>query len=191
MTSDAMPHMPCSKADSLFCAFTFVHSGCIYAAVEYTLGPNGRSVHRTSLFTLAATLARMVDQVCRAVLHVHRRHPGARIHLLGHSAGAHLAVRCIMNAPALITRRPWWLRQTCAGPSSARHCRRSWPVRRRGAVAGVMRAGVVGVSGLYDLAPVQQCYANANLHITDAEVADLSPLHHAHVLAACHPRCQV
>lgn len=45
-------------------------------------------------------------------------------------------------------------------------------------------AGVCPVSGLFDLAPVQRCYANEALQITAEEIASLSPARHVPALAA-------
>ncbi len=39
-------------------------------------------------------------------------------------------------------------------------------------------AGAVAVSGLYDLEPIRLCYLNAELHLTEDEVAPNSPLLH-------------
>lgn len=39
-------------------------------------------------------------------------------------------------------------------------------------------AGAVLISGIYDLVPVQRCYLNAALNLTERDIDDLSPLRH-------------
>ncbi len=74
--------------------------------------------------------------------------PG-RVFVSGHSSGAHLAA-CLLDA--------------------------GWQARA-GLAPGAI-AGAVLVSGLYDLVPVQLSARNDYLHLTDAEVAALSPVRH-------------
>eukprot|EP00048_Salpingoeca_helianthica_P002224 m.55632 g.55632 ORF g.55632 m.55632 type:complete len:287 (-) comp11978_c3_seq2:48-908(-) len=49
--------------------------------------------------------------------------------------------------------------------------------------------GVCPVSGLFDLEPVQRCYANSALNLTQEEIASFSPLRHVARMAA--PRVPV
>ena len=72
-----------SKSDSTFAGSEFVKAGVAYAAIDYTIAPEGNITH-------------MIDQCTRAVIWL-RDHAdelgfsGVDIHLAGSSAGAHLA----------------------------------------------------------------------------------------------------
>ncbi|MFK8015258.1 MAG: alpha/beta hydrolase [Gammaproteobacteria bacterium] len=114
-------------------------------------------------YTLAprATLADIVEQVRRAVAWLWH-HAGdygldpARIVVAGSSAGAHLA--------AMIALADW---STHAVPDN-------------------VIAGACLISGVYDLDAVRHSYVNAPLGLTDAQVADLSPLR----LSSFEPSCR-
>jgi arylformamidase len=77
-----------SKRESAFAAATFVRAGAHFAAVDFAAVP-------------AARLAELVDQVRRALAFLYRSAERLgiardRIHLVGHSSGAHLAA-CAMT----------------------------------------------------------------------------------------------
>ena len=105
-------------------------------------------------YTLApqATLGAIVQQCRRAIASLHRQAAtlgfGARrIYVAGNSAGAQLAAMLLVAG---------W--QTAYG------------------LADDVVAGGVLLSGIYDLEPLVGTYIDAALHLTDADVATLSPL---------------
>ena len=71
-----------------------------------------------------------------------------RIHVAGHSAGAHIAAML--------------LSADCGSPDGT-----TGPRAIRGAVA---------ISGIYDLAPIRQLPVNEELRLSSADVEDLSPI---------------
>jgi len=73
--------------------------------------------------------------------------PGGRIVVMGHSAGAHLAVELALT---------------------------DWPAR---GIARPPIAGIVGLSGIYDLAPLRATPLNDKLRLDAAEAHDASPLY--------------
>lgn len=70
-----------------------------------------------------------------------------RLHVTGHSAGGHLS--------AMMAATDWGATRRDGGP----------PIR-----------SVTAISGLYDLAPVQACFVQEDLRLTQSEVAANSPL---------------
>jgi len=105
-------------------------------------------------YTLAprATLGTIVEQCRRAIASLHRQaatlgFDARRIYVAGNSAGAHLAAMLLVAG---------W--QEVYG------------------LADDVVAGAVLLSGIYDLEPLMGTYIDAALHLTDADVAELSPL---------------
>src|SRR5271163_3682888 len=105
-------------------------------------------------YTLAprATLGTIVEQCRRAIASLHRQaaalgFDARRIYVSGNSAGAHLAAMLLVTG---------W--QAAYG------------------LADDAVAGAVLLSGIYDLEPLMGTYIDAALHLTDADVAALSPL---------------
>jgi arylformamidase len=105
-------------------------------------------------YTLAprATLGTIVEQCRRAIASLHRQavmlgFDARRIYVAGNSAGAHLAAMLLVAG---------W--QAAYG------------------LADDAVAGAVLLSGIYDLEPLMGTYIDAALHLTDADVAELSPL---------------
>jgi len=105
-------------------------------------------------YTLAprATLGTIVEQCRRAIASLHRQaaalgFDARRIYVAGNSAGAHLAAMLLVTG---------W--QAAYG------------------LADDAVAGAVLLSGIYDLEPLMGTYIDAALHLTDADVAELSPL---------------
>jgi len=99
------------------------------------------------------SMAGLVAQCTRAVAWVQRNiadYGGdpERIFLSGHSAGGHLAAMMLVA---------------------------DWPAL--GLSSDVIK-GAVGISGLYDLEPVQKCFVNQELGLSDADVDDFSPVRH-------------
>ncbi|MGW3181158.1 alpha/beta hydrolase [Kitasatospora sp. NPDC001119] len=133
-----------SKDDSAFPAPPLLRAGAAVAVVGYGLAP-------------ATRLDDMVAMVRRAVHWLHRHAdalgfaPG-RLHLAGHSAGAHLA------AMALLPRVP----------GTPHH----------GPDVSAAIAGATLLSGMYDLEPVRLCYVNDALALDPAAAHRNSPLHH-------------
>jgi arylformamidase len=104
-------------------------------------------------YTLAprATLGTIVGQCRRAIASLHRQaatlgFDARRIYVAGNSAGAHLAAMLLVAG---------W--QVAFG------------------LADDVVAGGVLLSGIYDLEPLMGTYIDAPLHLTDADVATLSP----------------
>jgi arylformamidase len=104
-------------------------------------------------YTLAprATLGTIVEQCRRAIASLHRQaatlgFDARRVYVAGNSAGAHLA--------AMLLAAGW---QTAHG------------------LADDVVAGGVLLSGIYDLEPLMGTSIDAALHLTDADVATLSP----------------
>jgi arylformamidase len=105
-------------------------------------------------YTLAprAALGTIVEQCRRAIASLYRQaatlgFDARRIYVAGNSAGAHLAAMLLV-----------------AG----------WQTAYR--LADDVVAGAVLLSGIYDLEPLLGTYIDAALHLTDADVAMLSPL---------------
>src|SRR5277367_7104593 len=105
-------------------------------------------------YTLApqATLGTIVEQCRRAISSLYRQaaalgFDARQIYVAGNSAGAHLA--------AMLLTAGW---QAAYG------------------LADDAVAGAVLLSGIYDLEPLMGTYIDAALHLTDADVAELSPL---------------
>jgi arylformamidase len=130
-----------SKDDVSFIAEPLVPAGVTFVAIDHDLAP-------------AVTLDEIVAQVRSAIAWVHRNIAdyGAdpdRIHVSGHSSGAHLA------AMALAT--PW--RATFGLPDD------------------LIKAACL-TSGLFDLEPIRLGSRNANLGLNAAAVERLSPIRH-------------
>ncbi len=105
-------------------------------------------------YTLApqASVGTIVEQCRRAIASLHRQavtlgFDARRIYVLGNSAGAHLAAMLLVSG---------W--QGAYG------------------LPDDVIAGAVLLSGIYDLAPLMGTYIDAPLHLTDVDVATLSPL---------------
>jgi arylformamidase len=105
-------------------------------------------------YTLAprASVGFIVEQCRRAIASLHRQaaalgFDARRIYVAGNSAGAHLAAMLLVAG---------W--QTAYG------------------LADDVVAGAVLLSGIYDLEPLVGTYIDAALHLTDEDVAALSPL---------------
>jgi arylformamidase len=131
-----------SARDSAFAAETFVGAGAHFAVLDFALLPT-------------VELGEMAAQVRRAVawLHRHAAEFGGdrtRIHVSGHSSGAHLA--------ALL-------------------CQTDWP-RDFDLPADVVKSALLA-SGAYDLRPVRLSARSAYVTLTDASEHALSPQRHA------------
>ena len=105
-------------------------------------------------YTLAprASVGTIVEQCRRAIASLHGQaaalgFDARRIYVAGSSAGAHLTAMLLMQG---------W--QAACG------------------LADDVVAGAVLLSGVYDLEPLMGTYIDAPLHLTDADVAALSPL---------------
>jgi arylformamidase len=129
------------KAEESLYAALLVPAGAAYVACNYTLAP-------------AAGLDEMVRQ-CRAATAWVTQNAAefggdpARIHLIGRSAGAHLAAMVLATD---------WAGDFGLGAS---------PV-----------AGATLISGLYDLEPIRLCFANQWTRLDAAAAHRLSPIHH-------------
>ena len=104
-------------------------------------------------YTLAprATLGTIVEQCRRAIASLHRQaatlgFDACRIYVAGNSAGAHLAAMLLVEG---------WHAES--------------------GVPDDVVAGAVLLSGIYDLEPLVGTYIDAALHLTEADVATLSP----------------
>lgn len=131
-----------SARDSAFAAPLFVGAGAHFAVLEFDLLP-------------AIELTQMIAQVRRAIAWLHRnaREVGgdpARLHVVGHSSGAHLS--------ALLCETDW--RGDFDLPGD------------------VIKSGLL-VSGSYDLKPVRLSARSAYVTLTDATEHALSPQRHA------------
>ena len=128
------------KSDHSFVAPSFVQAGAMVVVPNYALCP-------------AVSIEDIALQMCRALAWVFQqaeRYGGdpARIHLVGHSAGGHLA------AMLLCTR--WHL----VGPNLPKR----------------LVASALSLSGLFDLAPLRQApFLQADLRLTEASARRLSP----------------
>lgn len=128
------------KSDFSFIAPAFAARGIAVALVNYCLCPQ-------------CTMSTIVAQVRAACLWLaeHARWYGARVgelHLVGWSAGAHLAA------------------MMAAG---------QWPRKSGGAPVCTIKS-VLAISGIYDLHPVRHVSANEDLRIDSAEAQANSPL---------------
>ncbi len=126
------------KEGGAFLAPEFLKRGIAYAGVSYELCPE-------------MSMSRMVAQIRDAVLWLVNRAPGfgyevERLTLVGHSAGAHLAVMMALTDWELLG-------------------------ARRDLIAGVC-----GVSGIYDLRPLLSTNLNQALRMTPDEAERESPL---------------
>lgn len=129
-----------SKSDESLYAALFVPAGAAYVSVDYALAP-------------AATLDEMVRQCRAAVAWVASHAPEfngdpARLHLIGRSAGAHLAAMVLAS---------------------------DWPAL---GLARSPLAGAALISGLYDLEPVMLSFANAWARLDRDAAWRLSPQFH-------------
>ncbi|MFZ9016484.1 MAG: alpha/beta fold hydrolase [Ilumatobacteraceae bacterium] len=118
-----------SADDGLILAEAAHRHGFAFASVNYTLCPHG-------------SLATLIDQTRRAVRHLvdgadDLGHDAARVHLVGHSAGAHLAAWTAITEPRL--------------------------------------AGLVLVSGVYDITPLVHVPINDDVRMTPEQAAEWSP----------------
>ena len=128
------------KADHSFVAPAFVQAGAMVVVPNYALCP-------------AVSIEDIALQMCRALAWVYQhaaQYGGdpARIHLVGHSAGGHLA------AMLLCTR--WHL----VAPNLPKR----------------LVAGALSLSGLFDLQPLRQApFLQADLRLSEASAQRLSP----------------
>jgi arylformamidase len=124
----------------VYAAPTFLASGAAFVAARFATLPDVR-------------LPDMVDQLRRAVAWLHANAGSfggdpARLHVTGHSSGAHLA--------AVLLTTDW---------------------TARGLPADVLKGGVC-ISGMYDLRPVLLSNRSAYLRLDAAEEDALSPIRH-------------
>ena len=134
--------------------FAFVHGGnwqaCSKADQGYLAEPFlKRKIIVVALeYTLAPAgrLGVMVEEIRLALMHVSRRFSSCRLYVAGHSAGAHLAAMAMCGVEQ---------------------------AELRSALSNVR--GLVLISGMYDLIPVQKSYVNDELHLTPEEARMLSP----------------
>jgi arylformamidase len=97
------------------------------------------------------TMGELLDQCRRAVAHVHA-HAGelggdpGRLHLSGHSAGGHIV--------AMLMATEW----------------------ERWGVPGAAIRGGLSLSGLFELEPIRDCYLNETLALSEADLAQHSPV---------------
>ena len=128
------------KADHSFVAPAFVQAGALVVVPNYSLCP-------------AVGIADIALQMCQALAWTHRHAADyggdpSRIHVVGHSAGGHLA------AMLLCTR---------------------WQQVAPGLPRQLVR-GAMSLSGLFDLAPLRRTpFLQADLHLAEADIARLSP----------------
>jgi arylformamidase len=133
-----------------FVAEPFVAAGCVVLIPDFA-----------PVTELDGDLNRMTDQIRRVIAWVVGNAPAlgidpARIHLFGHSSGAHL------SAAALNTNwRHRFSMTTDAPVASLNVC-----------------------SGIYDLQPVRLSARSNYVRITDEHVSDLSPIRHTHTINA-------
>ncbi|MSP55450.1 MAG: alpha/beta hydrolase [Myxococcales bacterium] len=135
-----------SKEDVSFMAEAFVPAGVTFVAIDHDLAPD-------------VALDQIVGQVRAAVAWVHRNIAGFggdpdRIHVSGHSSGAHLA--------AMILATPW-------GAAF-------------GLPDDLVKASCL-TSGLFDLEPVRLGMRSNVLNLDEAAVERLSPIHHIPTVA--------
>jgi arylformamidase len=128
-----------SKADVSFIAEALVPAGVLFVAIDHDLLP-------------AVTLDEIVGQVRAAVAWIHGNIAGFggdpdRLHISGHSSGAHLAAMAIAT---------------------------DWAAR--GLPADTIKAACL-TSGLFDLEPIRLSERNGKMDLDDAAVQRLSPLH--------------
>jgi arylformamidase len=129
-----------TKEDASFLAPSSVHRGIIYVAVNFATIPKVR-------------LPEMIDQARRAIVWVYRnaREFGGdpdRIHVSGHSSGAHMA--------GVLMTSDW---------------------SPLGLPRDVIKSGLL-VSGLYDLEPVMMSARSSYVKLSAAEARALSPMLH-------------
>ncbi len=128
-----------SKADVSFIAEGLVAAGVVFVAIDHDLIPT-------------VTLDQIVAQVRAAVAWIHANIAGfggdpGRLHISGHSSGAHLAAMAIAT---------------------------DW--NALGLPADTIK-GACLTSGIFDLEPVRLSERNGRMDLDDAAVARLSPLH--------------
>lgn len=136
-----------TRSESSFAAGTFVRAGAHFIALNFATIP-------------AARLPEMVAQVRRGLAWAHRNARSfggdpARIHVSGHSSGAHLV------AAALTTQAPEFA----------------------GAPGGIVK-GALCASGIYDLEPVLLSHRGDYLKLDAREARDLSPIRNLDRLSA-------
>lgn len=124
-----------SAGDFFFMGEPWLKDGDTFLSINYGLCPS-------------VSMRELTGQVMEALRSIALRHPGRAIRLVGHSAGAHLA----MLACCL----PWW---------------------RSIALSATPVCEAVLISGLYDLEPVSRSFLQEVLRLSADEVADFSPLH--------------
>jgi arylformamidase len=137
-----------SKADHSFVAASLVARGVCVVVPDYALCPGTQAAP-----VRVGDIARQMEQaVAWTWQHIAQwGGDSARITVGGHSAGGHLAAHLL-----------------------ARH----WPALCPGAPVDVVR-NAVSISGLYELESVRRTpFLQASLHLSEAEVAALSPLTH-------------
>lgn len=128
------------KSEHSFLAVPFRNQGACVVVPNYALCP-------------AVTIPDIVMQMVRAVdwVHAHAAEHGgdpARVYLVGHSAGGHLATQLML-------------------------C--EWPRVRRGLPADLVK-GALSISGLYDLEPVSRVpFLQSSLRLTPEQVQRVSP----------------
>lgn len=128
------------KSEASYIANAFVAAGYACAVINYGLAPQ-------------TTVERQISHCRQALLHIastHAGHEGARnaLHLIGHSAGAHLAAM-LLHAP-----------DGAPGGSVASLC-------------GCRSAALV--SGIYDLRPIYRSFLNQVLQMSRQDVGSMSP----------------
>ena len=130
------------KADHSFIAPAFVQAGAMVVVPNYALCP------AVSIGQIAQQCTRALDWAWRHAA----RYGGdpARMHVIGHSAGGHLAAMLL-----------------CC----------DWPTVHAGLPPRFL-AGAMSISGLFDLAPLRRTpFLQADLRLTAAAVRRLSPAH--------------
>ena len=127
-----------------------------FACAALGLQPAGATVMVNS-YTLCpeVTIDVIVHQCRAAIAWIYRnaaRHNAdpERIFISGHSAGGHLV--------AMLMATDW--------------------EGDYGLPKDVIK-GATPISGLYDLDPIRHCYLQSDLHLDDAQIARMSPVHHA------------
>jgi len=131
-----------SKDDESFLARTFVPAGACLMVLNFSTIP-------------AVRLPDMIAQLRRAIAWIHANAADyggdpARLHLSGHSSGAHMAGVLLHT---------------------------DWPALGLGLPADVLKSGLV-VSGMYDMRPVMQSARSSYVRLSAAEVLELSAILH-------------
>lgn len=134
----------------------FIHGGYwrAYSAEDFAFVADHLREAATRFISLNYSLCptvgirRIVHQINKALQKVVRDNPRYCIHLIGHSAGAHLA--------AMSDKTKWWEDVDLVES----------PVEK-----------ITLVSGIFDLSPVQRSFLQETVRLSDDDVEDLSPIH--------------